>query len=48
MGISRQEIKDTVNIIPITDEGAGLDDKGKIIWDAENGRPPIWEPTVYY
>lgn len=48
MGISRQEVAETSKVIPITDEGAELDAKNKIIWDAEGGRPPIWQPRVYY
>ncbi|EMC91709.1 hypothetical protein BAUCODRAFT_79204 [Baudoinia panamericana UAMH 10762] len=48
VGISRQEVRDTNHIIPITDEGAYLDDKGKIVWDAQDGRPPIYEETPYY
>ncbi|KAH0174927.1 DUF221-domain-containing protein, partial [Aureobasidium melanogenum] len=48
MGISRQEVRDTSKVIPITDEGATLDEKNKIVWDAEDGRPPIWERPVYY
>ncbi|KAH0283919.1 DUF221-domain-containing protein [Aureobasidium namibiae CBS 147.97] len=48
MGVSRQEVRDTSKVIPITDEGATLDDKNKIVWDAEDGRPPIWERPVYY
>lgn len=48
LGISRQEVADTSKVIPITDEGAELDSKGKIVWDSESGRPPIWQPTPYY
>ncbi|KAK4989531.1 phosphate metabolism protein 7 [Elasticomyces elasticus] len=48
MGISAQEVRDTRKVIPITDEGATFDNKGNIVWDAENGRPPIWEKPVYY
>jgi len=48
MGVSRQEVAETSKVIPITDEGAELDAKNKIIWDAEGGRPPIWQPTIYY
>ncbi|QIW99674.1 hypothetical protein AMS68_005192 [Peltaster fructicola] len=48
LGISRQEINDTRKVLPITDEGAYLDDKGKIVWDAEDGRPPIYEEKTYY
>jgi len=48
MGISKQEIRDTEKIIPMTDESASLDEKNKIVWDAENGRPPIYEEPIYY
>ena len=48
VGVSRQEIKHTSRVIPITDEGAGFDTKGKLIWDHEHGRPPIYEEKVYY
>lgn len=48
MGVSRQEVRDTGKVIPVTDEGATLDEKNKIVWDAEEGRPPIWERPVYY
>jgi hypothetical protein len=48
MGVSRQEVRDTSKVIPITDEGASLDEKNKIVWDAEDGRPPIWQRPVYY
>ncbi|TKA69562.1 hypothetical protein B0A49_06414 [Cryomyces minteri] len=47
-GVSRQEVNDTSKVIPITDEGAFFDEKNRITWDAEGGRPPIWEPKVYY
>lgn len=50
MGISRQEVAHTSKVLPITDEGAHFDQKGKIIWDLEgtDGRPPIWEAKTYY
>lgn len=51
MGVSRQEIAHTAKVIPITDEGAALDAKGNVYWDAEReegARPPIWEEKVYY
>lgn len=50
MGISRQEVAHTAKVLPITDDGAHFDEKGKIVWDAEGteGRPPIWEPKTYY
>lgn len=51
MGISRQEIAHTAKVIPITDEGAALDEKGAVYWVAEKeegARPPIWEEKTYY
>lgn len=48
VGISRQEIRDTSKIIPMTDEGAYLDAKNNVCWDAEDGRPPIYEEKIYY
>ncbi|EME40639.1 hypothetical protein DOTSEDRAFT_74250 [Dothistroma septosporum NZE10] len=48
VGISRQEIRDTSKIIPMTDEGAYLDAKNKVCWDAKDGRPPIYEEKIYY
>lgn len=48
VGISKQEIAETSKVIPITDEGAFLDEKNKICWDAEDGRPPIYEEKIYY
>lgn len=48
LGISTQEVRETGKIIPITDESAHLDAKNKVIWDAEDGRPPIWQRPVYY
>ena len=47
-GISKQEIRDTGKIIPITDEGCILNDKNKLEWDTEGVRPPLWEEKVYY
>lgn len=48
LGVSKQEIAETSKVIPITDEGAFLDEKAKIVWDAEDGRPPIYEEKIYY
>ena len=47
-GVSKQEIAHTSKVIPITDEGCELDDKGKLVWDRETTRPPVWEEKVYY
>ncbi|KAH9887847.1 DUF221-domain-containing protein [Xylariomycetidae sp. FL2044] len=48
MGISKQEIRDTGKIIPMTDEGCTLNDKNKLEWDTEAVRPPVWEEKIYY
>jgi hypothetical protein len=48
MGVSRQECAQNGDVIPMTDDGAYLDDKNKIVWDAQDGRPPIYEEKVYY
>jgi hypothetical protein len=47
-GVSTQEVAHTSKVIPITDEGATLDEKNKLIWDPEGTRPPIWEDKTYY
>lgn len=47
-GVSKDEIALTSKVIGITDEGASLDDKNKLVWDAEGARPPIWDEKVYY
>ncbi|KAI9784856.1 MAG: hypothetical protein M1816_000701 [Peltula sp. TS41687] len=46
-GVSRQEVRQTSGVIPITDEGAHLDEKNKIVTNQEE-KPPIHEETVYY
>lgn len=48
MGISRQECQHSSKVIPITDEGASLDEKNKIVWDQESGRPPVYKEKIYY
>lgn len=48
MGISKQEVRDTSKVIPITDEGCTLNDKNKLEWDTETVRPPVWEEKIYY
>lgn len=47
-GVSAQEIAHTSKVIGITDEGASLDEKNNLVWDAEGTRPPIWEDKTYY
>lgn len=48
MGVSRQECAHSSKVIPMTDEGAGFDEKGKMVWDHETARPPIYEEKIYY
>ncbi|KAJ2992785.1 hypothetical protein NUW58_g2049 [Xylaria curta] len=48
LGISKQEVRDTGKVIPITDEGCTLTDKNKLEWDTEAVRPPVWEEKIYY
>lgn len=48
MGISREECHATSQVIGMTDDGAYLDEKNKIVWDAQDGKPPIFEEKVYY
>jgi len=47
-GVSTQEIRDSSKVVPITDEAAYLDEKNKVVWDAQDGQPPIYEEKVYY
>lgn len=48
LGVSAQEVRETSKVIPITDEGAHVDEKNKVVWDSEDGRPPIYQEKVYY
>lgn len=47
-GVSKDEIAQTSKVIPITDVGCTLDEKNKLVWDAEGARPPIWDEKIYY
>lgn len=48
MGISRQECRHSSKVIPMTDEGASLDDMNNLTWDQESARPPIYKEKIYY
>jgi len=49
LGVSEQEVRHTGKIVPITDEGAWFDEKGKVRWDEEHlERAPLWEDRVCY
>lgn len=47
-GVSKQEVALTGKFVPITDDGATMDDKNKINWDRDGARPPIWKEKIYY
>ncbi|MCJ1250309.1 hypothetical protein MMC30_007535 [Trapelia coarctata] len=47
MGISSQEIAHTRRVIPVTDEGAYIDEKGNVRFNEEE-RPPIYQEKIYY
>ncbi|RHZ54492.1 putative DUF221 domain protein [Aspergillus thermomutatus] len=47
-GFSHQEVLETHPSIPITDEGAHLDEKNKIVWDKFDPSLPLWELKVLY
>ncbi|KAI5291752.1 hypothetical protein KEM52_000077 [Ascosphaera acerosa] len=47
-GVSKQEVALTSKVIEITDEDATLDEKNRIRWNVEQGRPPIYEEKIYY
>ena len=48
MGVSQQECRHTSKVIPMTDEGAGFDEKGNMVWDQENEKPPVYQEKIYY
>ena len=49
VGVSQQECElNRREVIDMTDDGAYLDEKNKIVWDAEDGRPPIYQEKIYY
>jgi len=49
LGVSAQECVHTNKVTPMTDEGAYLNEKGKIVWNhASDERPPIYEEKIYY
>ncbi|RLL94105.1 hypothetical protein CFD26_101523 [Aspergillus turcosus] len=47
-GFSHQEVLETHPSIPITDEGAHLDERNKIVWDKFDPSLPLWELKVLY
>lgn len=47
-GFSRHEVMETDPVIQITDEGAHLDEKNKIVWDKYDPHLPLRELKVLY
>lgn len=48
IGVSKQEVEHTSRVVPISDEDAWIDDKGKVQWAVDRGRPPIYEEKIYW
>ncbi|KAL2810124.1 hypothetical protein BJX63DRAFT_325712 [Aspergillus granulosus] len=47
-GVSQFEIEETDPSIPVTDEGAHLDERNKIVWDKFDPNLPLWELKTLY
>jgi calcium permeable stress-gated cation channel len=48
-GISKREIQNTPKDLPITDDGAEIDEKGKLHWDKERlDHLPAWKDRSYF
>lgn len=52
LGVSKHEIAETSKVIPISDKGARLDEKNKVVWsedlDDVEKLPPIYQEREYY
>jgi len=49
MGISTQEVKDSSEVVEISDEFARFDEKGKVAWDVERlDSVPVYEKRIDY
>lgn len=49
MGISSREVRDTSEVLPITDKLARFDEKNKVVWDQTRPEDaPIWEKRIDY
>jgi len=51
MGISRKEVADSSEVVPITDEFAFFNEKNKVVWDPEGTslvEMPIYEKRIDY
>lgn len=47
-GVSRRQVEATNEVIPITDEGAHLNEKNDVVWDEAAMKPPIWQEKIFY
>lgn len=49
MGVSTSECRKMQEIgVTMNDDCASFDQKGRIVWEKDNERPPIYEEKIYY
>lgn len=49
MGISQKEVRESTQVVDISDDFARFDEKGKIAWDSDRLQSvPIWEKRIDY
>jgi len=48
MGISAREVRESSEVVGISDENARFDEKNKVVWDEEVEAAPIWEKRIDY
>ncbi|KAL2004621.1 hypothetical protein VTN00DRAFT_3357 [Thermoascus crustaceus] len=47
-GVSQEEVRLTSATVPITDEGAHLSKRNRIIWDKHDADLPVWQMKILY
>ena len=47
-GVSAQEVRDTSKVVQISNQGAHLDEKSKIVWDSSISDVPIAKEKIYW
>lgn len=48
MGISAREVRDTSEVVRISDANATFNEKNKVVWDENVMQAPIWEKRIDY
>jgi hypothetical protein len=48
MGISAREVRDSSEVVQISDENARFNEKNKVVWDENPEAAPIWEKRIDY